>query len=199
MFWVCEAYKKNEQKVILFGITLSLVFLVINTLFGLGLYFLFKLFIASIGLYFSFITYKKLRKRKRKLKDQSVLFWQTGLFFFVFGLFSFILEEVIHFDGMVTTILFGAFAISIINGMAYKIIPFLTWFHLSSKGVFTVPNMRDMIEDRFITFQRYLHILAFGSFLFDMQIGAFFFLLSNGFLFYNLLVPARIYFSLKVK
>jgi len=199
MFWVCEAYTQNEQKIILFGITLSLVFLVMDTLFGFGLYSLFKLLIGSFGLYFSFITYKKLHNRKRKLKDQSVLFWQTGLFFFVFGLFSFILGEVVVFDEMVTTILFGAFAISIINGMAYKIIPFLTWFHISSKGVFTVPNMRDMIEDRFITLQRYLHILAFGSFLFDTQIGAFFFLLSNTLLFYNLLVPARIYFSLKVQ
>jgi len=140
----------------------------------------------------------KLKNRKRKLKDQSVLFWQIGLVFFIFGLFSFLLSEFVEFDRVIVVVLFGAFAISIINGMAYKIIPFLTWFHLSSKGVFTVPNMRDMIEDRFITLQRYLHILAFGSFLFDTQIGAFFFLLSNTLFFYNLLVPARIYFSLKV-
>jgi len=198
MFWVCDAYKKEEQRIILFGTIFVLLFLGLDTFFTLGSYLIFKVLIVGIGVYFIFLTYQKLKNRKRKLKDQSVLFWQTGLVFFLFGLFSFIVSEFIEFDELVTVALFGGFAISIINGMAYKIIPFLTWFHLSSKGIFTVPNMRDMIADKFITFQRYLHILAFGSFLFDTQIGAFFFLLSNTLLLYNLLVPARIYFSLKV-
>ncbi|MCI0500311.1 MAG: hypothetical protein L0Y61_01010 [Epsilonproteobacteria bacterium] len=199
MFWVCEAYTKNEQKIIIFGTTMSLLLLIADTSLHFGLYIIFKFFIALIGLFFSFITYTKLQKRKRKLRDQSVLFWQTGLLFFIFGLFAFITSEFIEFDQYITLIMFGGFAISIINGMAYKIIPFLTWFHLSSKGIFTVPNMRDMIVDKLITLQRYLHILAFATFLFDMQIGAFLFLLSNIFLFYNLLIPARIYFSLKVQ
>lgn len=197
MFWVCEAYTKDEQKIIIFGITLSLLFLIVNTIFSFGLEFIFKLLIVGTGVYFTFLTYLKLKNRKRKLKDQSVLFWQTGLFFFIFGLCSFIASEFVEFDRVIIIALFGGFAISIINGMAYKIIPFLTWFHLSSKGIFTVPNMRDMIDDKFITIQRYLHIFSFIIFLFDSSIGAFLFLVSNGLLFYNLLVPAKIYFRLK--
>ncbi len=198
MFWVCDAYKKNEQKIILFGTFFALLFLLLDTIFSFELYIIFKILTTLIGLYFTFLTYKKLKNRRRKLKDQSVLFWQIGLVFFVFGLFSFILGEWIELNGVITLALFGGFAISIINGMAYKIIPFLTWFHLSSKGVFSIPNMRDMINDKLITVQRYLHILAFATFMIDTKIGAFFFLLSNALLFYNLLIPARIYFSLKV-
>jgi hypothetical protein len=197
MFWVCDAYKKHEQKIILFGTIFALLFLVLDTIFTLGCYFIFKILIVGIGVYFTFLTYQKLKNRKRKLKDQSVLFWQTGLIFFIFGLFSFILGEFIESDKTIPLVLFGGFAISIINGMTYKIIPFLTWFHLSSKGIFTVPNMRDMIDDKLITIQRYLHIISFVAFIFDSSLGAFFFLLSNGVLFYNLLVPAKIYFRLR--
>ena len=68
-------------------------------------------------------------------------------------------------------VLFGlGFAVSIINGMIYKIIPFLTWFHLNSQGVFNIPTMRDMIPSQATKIQFYLHISSVVLFFIGLLI-----------------------------
>lgn len=190
MFWVCDAYKINEQKIIVWSVILGVVTLFLSSILS-------KFFFAFGGFYYIYLTYQKLKNRKRKLKDQTVLFWQMGLFFFAFGLVSFLLVEFFPFDETIIALLFGGFALAIINGMMYKIIPFLTWFHLSNRGIFPIPTMRDMLDDRFVTVQRILFFLSIIASLVDLSLGALFFLSSNIVLFYNILVPARIYFRLK--
>jgi len=190
MFWVCDAYKINEQKMIVWSVILGVVTLFVSSILS-------KIFFAFGGFYFIYLTYQKLKNRKRKLKDQTVLFWQMGLFFFSLGLVSSLLAEFFLFDETITALLFGGFALAIINGMMYKIIPFLTWFHLSNRGILGVPTMRDMLDDRFVTAQRILFFLSIIAFLVDLSLGALFFLSSNIVLFYNILAPVRIYFRLK--
>lgn len=96
--------------------------------------------------------------------------------------------------------LFGVgFALSVMNGMLYKIIPFLVWFHLSGAGVFSIPSMREMIEERSMWGQFYLHSLALLLLLASSVESSFFALaggaiaLSNLWLGYNLYTAWRIY------
>jgi hypothetical protein len=56
----------------------------------------------------------------------------------------------------------SGFAVSVINGMIYKIVPFLVWMHLQgqSTGQFRLPNMKEIIPDRWARRQYYLHLIS---------------------------------------
>ena len=93
------------------------------------------------------------------------------------------------------------FVYTVMNGMLYKIVPFLTWFHLSSKGVFDIPTMRDMISIKLSQIQFNLHFTSVLFFIVGLSFsseylikyGAIFFILSNILLFINLYKAARIF------
>jgi len=60
-------------------------------------------------------------------------------------------------------LLFGV-AVSVVNGMLYKIVPFLAWFHLQSRqvalmsmGKVKIPNMKELIPDHLCRQQMYTH------------------------------------------
>lgn len=56
----------------------------------------------------------------------------------------------------------GGVAVSLVNGMAYKIVPFLCWLHLQRQAGIggTVPNMREMLGERPQRWQMRLHFTA---------------------------------------
>jgi hypothetical protein len=47
--------------------------------------------------------------------------------------------------------------------MLYKIIPFLTWLHLTKKNIASVPTMRELLPDRYARKQLYLHLCMIVS------------------------------------
>jgi hypothetical protein len=57
----------------------------------------------------------------------------------------------------------GGFAVSVVNGMLYKIVPFLAWFHLQAQlqaKAGSIPTMKDMIAERWMRWQFRLHLAA---------------------------------------
>ena len=59
----------------------------------------------------------------------------------------------------------GGFAVSVVNGMLYKIVPFLAWFHLQAQlqvRAGSIPTMKDMIAERGMRWQFRLHFAAVG-------------------------------------
>ncbi len=57
----------------------------------------------------------------------------------------------------------GGFAVSVVNGMLYKIVPFLAWFHLQAQlqaRAGTIPNMKEMIQERWMRTQFRVHLTA---------------------------------------
>ena len=57
----------------------------------------------------------------------------------------------------------GGFAVSVVNGMLYKIVPFLAWFHLQAQldaRAGTIPNMKQMIAEPWIRAQFHTHVTA---------------------------------------
>lgn len=106
-----------------------------------------------LGIIYAVVTYRLLRKRKRKLPDPSLLFWKTALFFlFLSAGLAFATEFVGELMAvklrLLSGLLFGfGFVFGVITAMIYKIVPFLSWFHLASKGVYDAPNMKDLLPD----------------------------------------------------
>jgi hypothetical protein len=93
------------------------------------------------------------------------------------------------------------FAMSVITGMMYKIVPFLVWFHLTNEGFINMPTMNELIGKKTTTVQFALHIVALlslATLIFDssFQMAAgMAIVLSNALLLFNLIKGSRIYFT----
>lgn len=102
---------------------------------------------------FSGTVYLQLARRKRKIFDPTLRFWQTGLaagmvamFFLVGSILWPHPRWVMAFGGVYMV----GFAGAIENGMTYKIVPFLVWLHRYSKlaANWKVPLMTDILSKR---------------------------------------------------
>ena len=98
------------------------------------------------------LTLRRLSQRQRPLADATVWFWRVGM-----G--SLVAAMILWIAGGFTTLstawsetlytLYAAFALSVVFAMAYKIVPFLTWFHLNAQGYFNAPMMHEVIHPRY--------------------------------------------------
>jgi len=117
---------------------------------------------------FIIVTIRLQLQRKKRLADATLYFWLTGLIGLFASLILFFYAEVTHqdFSILIGVIFFGGFITSVINGMLYKIVPFLVWLHLhkqlslSGKGLASIPTMNEVISGKKTYRQYYLHLLA---------------------------------------
>ena len=108
------------------------------------------------------------QRRRREMPDITVRFWRIGMT-------SLLACAVLGWMGLwgprgVSTSLeltWGilailGFGVSVINGMLYKIVPFLVWLHLqaSPAGRGKLPNMKQIIPERRAGIQSWLHLAA---------------------------------------
>jgi len=108
-------------------------------------------------------------RRKRKVPDNTVLFWRTGIGFFVLMLvmlFASKYKPQLQLDLPLGVLIFQGVILTMINGMLYRIVPFLTWFHLQHMQVaekrfdIKVPHMKMFISDQAVHRQYYVHLAA---------------------------------------
>ena len=91
------------------------------------------------------------------------------------------------------------FLYSLLQGMVYKIIPFLSWFHLNSKGYFKLPTIREFIDERYIKIHFFLHICSIMFFILSyflpnmIYLASMLFLISNILFFVNSLSAVKKY------
>ncbi len=155
--------------------------------------------ILFITLLFAFIFYgvlllRQIKRRKRTIKEPSIVFWQIG------AITLFFLPLLFFLDSQKFALLYlVGFASSIIFGMLYKIIPFLSWFHISSWGFFDMPTMREMIDEKIAFLQLFVHLATIAAIFIDERLFGGALLLSLLLLGYNLARPLRIYFRYKKK
>ena len=206
MFWVASAFSKKHQAIIIFGSTALLVLYPINLFANLGLDLVYKIAFTALVIFFVIITIQKLRSRKRKLQDITVNFYTTAMVFLFLGTVYWFMMSIFDLPLDVLAILFGlGFIVSLMNGMLYKIVPFLTWFHLNAKGIFSIPTMRDMIPIKKMQIQYYVHlssVLVFIiGFLFSVNIiiklAALLFVVSNILFFINIFKTVKVYMKHK--
>ncbi len=194
MFYVTPEPSEGFRKWLVWG-TFALLLAT-----ALGLFLSQKIALALfVTLLFGYLLYgawmlKLLQKRKRKIWEVSLYYWYVGLM----SLFFLPLLWFFDPERFGTLFLFG-FAISIMIGMLYKIIPFLSWFHISSRGFFDMPTMKEMIDEKMALVQFGLHLTALGALLLWPKIAAPFWVLSCALLLWLLIRPVRIYLEYKKK
>jgi hypothetical protein len=122
---------------------------------------------------YALVTLNLLQKRRRKRFDISNWFWQVGLLCLMlgagitgYGYFygTFAGKDVSMLSGL---FLLAGFAVSLINGMLYKIVPFLVWLNLRMpvlKGELKAgtrlytPSIHEVIDVRPMKLQFLLHV-----------------------------------------
>jgi len=79
---------------------------------------------------FALVTLRLLARRKRPRADAATLFWRTAMVALPCALALASLPDDPARDVARGALLVVGFALSTINGMTYKIVPFLCWYHL---------------------------------------------------------------------
>lgn len=165
-------------------------------------------FLVSGFVLYAVVTLRLQLRRKRRIPDITMLFWRTGMLFVPVCAFIWIagnLSPAIgyspHFNLLLGVSLLLGVGMSVINGMLYKIVPFLSWFHLQNRQMslmcmtVKVPNMKEFISDKAARLQFHLFLLALlAALLATLYPGWFahlaglFFFASNALLLKNLVV-----------
>jgi len=124
-------------------------------------------------LLYSIDTLRLQQLRKRKIPDITLFFWRLGMLMLLFSALLWVSGLVFppfgdsqQFSFLLGIGLIQGVALSVINGMLYKIVPFLCWFHLQSRQMalmcikVRVPHMKELLADRSTKRQFYLHLAA---------------------------------------
>lgn len=93
------------------------------------------------------VTLKNIAHRKRKMIEPPLWFWIMGVTLLIIGSMAHTLLTLQNEDLKVVVLVVSLCGVwSIMQGMILKIIPFMTWFHLTNQGVEDAPMMRDLIN-----------------------------------------------------
>ncbi len=204
MFYVTSEFPAPLKKSFHLVLFLSLIVISIPIMvFNSHLALLAPLFLVA---FFALASFKLFQNRKRKITEPTIEFWYLSIGSILAALLDGIWYALYPTDGALwiagVLIIYG-FVVSLIIGMLYKIVPFLSWFHLSSKGVFDIPTMKEMIDQKWAKIHLYLHIvtliLLLTSFYYEplFKPAGLAMIIENLILLKNLLGAAKIYFAKK--
>ncbi len=161
-------------------------------------FFVLKVIFVAILSTFAFYALKSLNNRRRPVFDVTLWYWKLSLLMLIVSMVLWLINPFESNFLLAITFLLG-FLYSLLQGMVYKIIPFLAWFHLSSKGYFQLPTIREFIEEKNIKYQFYFHCFSLLFFVLSIfinssiLIAAFLFICSNILFFINCLVGIKKY------
>jgi len=159
---------------------------------------------------FALTTLRLQSQRRRKLPDVTLNFWRGGMISLLLAIGLWIAAQIVPAMGatqsyslLLGMLMIVGFAMSVINGMLYKIVPFLVWFHLQSRRGANgpkVPNVREILPESRTRRQMWLHFAALGTLLAGVFSPAAFtypaallFGASNVWLWLNILSASRTY------
>ena len=118
---------------------------------------------------FAVVTLRLQNQRRRRIPDAPLSFFQTGMISLllaaVFSLAALLAPAFGDYLRTLSALAFLlGFALSLMQGMLYKIIPFLVWFHLFRGGTKAisvgVPNMKEIILEPWIWRHFRLHVIT---------------------------------------
>jgi len=124
---------------------------------------------ASALICFAVTTLYLQARRRRRRSDVTMNFWRIGMLSLLASVLLWVsaqflpaLTEWPHYDLLLGTIYIGGFAVSVINGMLYKIVPFLVWFHLQGRHLHQagIPTVKEIVPDRRTRRQMLVHLSA---------------------------------------
>ena len=130
--------------------------------------------LAACLLIFSITTWRVLQTRRRQLPDLTMNFWRLAMINLALLSIIWLLATMldIKLPALLTGVLIiHGFAMTTINGMMYKIVPFLIWLHLSTRNKnlrdkgerdaqVSVPHIRKIIPEAAGLWQFRLHLVS---------------------------------------
>ena len=131
------------------------------------------IFVVGYGA-FALVTVHLQIQRRRKTEDVTRNFWTLGMVSILAAAAlwtgAVFLEGTLvmsNFPFLLGILLIPGFAISVANGMLYRIVPFLIWFHLQHCHIatapaieFSVPNVKKIIPTVWMRWQFRFHLAA---------------------------------------
>ncbi len=166
--------------------------------------------LALLFMLFAMQTLRLQQQRKRRLADVTLDFWQLAMGCLMLAVVTWGLGQWLAWPPL--ELLLGAlfllgFAASAVNGMLYKIVPFLVWLHLNNRlqaqGSWqgSVPNMKQVIPVSDTRRQFRLHLFALLVLLVTLGlpgtlptwIAGGLWLANAGYLWWNLFQALRLY------
>ncbi len=198
MFYVTPSYPTNMSRYLTLTILGLLIFKTILTILDYSTNLL-TATIAMLFLVYATVTINRLTQRKRPTADATVWFWLFGMALFILSMTIVVIGSFLTIDSTLqhlSYIAFIGFALSIVFAMVYKIVPFLTWFHLSNQGYMEAPMMHDVIHPKKAKIHFYIHFVTIVIWLLTTDItwlGSLLLTISFGWLFYNLIFAIRKY------
>jgi hypothetical protein len=106
-------------------------------------------------------------QRRRKINDPTLGYWQISMVSLLAGAALWLLTRWIpalatspQVEWVLGILLIFGFAVAVINGMLYKIVPFLAWFHLQAQllGRAKAPNIKQLLPDAPVRRQRWVFL-----------------------------------------
>ncbi len=176
MFYLAAAPSRQTQLILLGCIATAVILPSTVTLFSTFVAPLPDLFFLIAGapgllgalLLHPLATLRSLWRRKRRRRDHTVRFWQTGLFS---GLLGSLAIAVALFTGLQQLwfcagwLLVWGWAGAIMHGMLYRIVPFLVWFNRMSPLLGRAPTLttRQLLPDKRIRLAWLTHCASLAT------------------------------------
>jgi hypothetical protein len=126
--------------------------------------------LASGILLFALTTLRLQSRRRRKLPDITLDYWRLGMASLMMCVPVWLAAQLSPawagsdaYPLLLGVLFIGGFAVSVVCGMLYKIVPFLAWFHLQAQlqaRAGSIPTMKNMVAERWMRMQFRLHLAA---------------------------------------
>ena len=122
--------------------------------------------LALLFAVFALTTLMLYRSRRRRQADTTLLFWRVSMLSLIGTV---VLLEAAHWlpekcqaqlELAAGILMIIGFALGAINGMLYKIVPFLGWFHLQARMSGKVPNMKELLPEAWARWQYRLYLAS---------------------------------------
>jgi len=132
---------------------------------GAGVRSMLGLVLLACGAVFASVTLRLQRRRRRKLTDATFSFFRIAMI----SMLAAVAEGVVlpwaegglrvRIELVLGILLLIGFFVSVINGMLYRIVPFVLWLHLQ-KRMPIAPNMNQLVPGARASAQSRLHLAA---------------------------------------
>ncbi len=165
MFYVTPPYPSLVGKYLPLTLFVILIFSIFMPFIG-------GIMMSILLISFSLLTLYRLSQKKRPLADATIWFWRLGLTSLIVSMLFAIAYKIFSLDWInsISSVAFVSFALSIIFAMFYKIVPFLTWFHLNAQGYYKAPMMHEVIHPKTAKKHFWIHSIVIISLLLSIWI-----------------------------
>jgi len=215
MFQITPQYPQLITRWLVPALFISLLLFTLSNLTGHFTSITTILLSLELGL-FALITLSIQKRRLRKLPDVTLDFWRFGmihlLLSILFSTSTLIWQPLVtktFYPSLLGILFIGGFILPVIQGMLYKIVPFLVWLHLQNQQLnilnpirlVKIPNMKQVILDRQARYQFWVYVSGFILLIAAIWITTLLYIssallmISFGGLAYNLYKAAWIYYS----